>query len=161
MKEKTLKLKKGGLDTIVAYIVVMLPLLYVLIYMVATIYHFSVQTYVSQVAKEAIVMASTYGQITPNHEQYIKDKLSSVVGNVKIGYRHKVFNDDSGLVTGGNTLQTTIPTVSKGDIVGIYVESSEDSILGKVTAFNIFGANDTSSGLKYSAYREEIIRNEK
>ena len=71
MKEHTLKIKKGGVDTIVAYIVVMLPLLYVLIYMVATIYHFSVQTYMNQVVKEAAVMASTYGTITDKHENYI------------------------------------------------------------------------------------------
>ena len=54
MSEKALKLKKGGLDTIIAYIVVMLPLLYVLVYIIATIYHFSVQMYMNQVVKERI-----------------------------------------------------------------------------------------------------------
>ena len=79
MSEKALKLKKGGLDTIIAYIVVMLPLLYVLVYIIATIYHFSVQMYMNQVVKEATVMASTYGAITANHEKYIEEKLKNVL----------------------------------------------------------------------------------
>ena len=79
MSEKALKLKKGGLDTIIAYIVVMLPLLYVLVYIIATIYHFSVQMYMNQVVKEATVMASTYGALTTEHAKYIEGNLDEIL----------------------------------------------------------------------------------
>jgi len=171
------KLKKGGLDTIIAYIVVSLPLFYVLIYMVATIYHFSVQMYLSQVVKEATVMASTYGAITPQHEQYIKDKLKDVLGQddegetkVVIEYYVKEFIEEgeeknseeiAGTVRPIAGPFTDIPTVGKADIIGISVESKEASMLGNVSAFNMFGTGSEEAKLKYSAYREEIIRNER
>ncbi len=169
MNTKGLKLKKGGLDTIVAYIVVMLPLLYVLIYMVATIYHFSVQQYMNQVVKEATVMASTYGEITTNHEDYIRNKLSGIlekdangVADCTIQYYIKKFNEATGTVgpiQGPYSLKS-LPYVNKADIIGIYVESVQQSILGSVTSFGIFSKNEEyTGGLKYSSYREEIIRN--
>lgn len=165
MKEAASKLKKGGLDTIVAYIVVMLPLLYVVIYMVATIYHFSVQTYMNQVVKEATMMASTYGEVTDAHESYIRGKLSDVLGEngCTIEYYHKAFNDNTGIV-GSLTGPYSSPdsmAVGKADIIGIYVKSVDNSILDTVTAFNAFGDSANELGLKYSAYREEIIRNER
>lgn len=167
MKQNPLKLKKGGLDTIVAYIVVMLPLLYVLVYMVATLYHFSVQQYMNQVVKEATVMASTYGAVTTSHEEYIKNKLASVLGtdkdsdaNCTIKYYVRVFNESTGVVGEISEPYSAIPSVKKGDIIGIYVQSNEPSLLGTVSSFNVFSA-DSESSLKYTAYREEIIRNEK
>lgn len=168
MNAKRLNLKKGGLDTIVAYIVVMLPLLYVLIYMVATIYHFSVQQYMNQVVKEATVMASTYGKITTDHEAYIRNKLSGVlekdangVADCTIQYYIRKFDEATGTVgpIQGPYNLNSLPDVNKADIIGIYVESAQQSILGSVTSFNVFSADSADTGLKYSSYREEIIRN--
>lgn len=165
----TSKLKKGGLDTIIAYIVVMLPLLYVLIYMVATIYHFSVQQYMNQVVKEAAVMASTYGEVTAAQENYILDKLEGALGvdengrtKCNIKYYIREFDDDKGVVKDIRFCTEGRPVVNKADIIGIYVESVDESLLGKVTSFNIFQADTgADTGLKYSSYREEIIRNER
>lgn len=172
MKEDTLKLKKGGLDTIIAYIVVMLPLFYVLIYMVATIYHFTVQMYMNQVVKEAVVMISTYGEATEQHENYIHSKLSGVLpteeddkANIKIEYYKREFvteGQNAGTVAEAVGPTPNRPTLKKADIIGIYVESLEPSILGNVAAFSIFGeAGGDGSGLLYTSYREEIIRNER
>lgn len=161
------KLKKGGLDTIVAYIVVSLPLLYVLIYMVATIYHFSVQMYINQVVKEATVMISTYGAITDEHEQYIRTKVGKVfdensenpnASNCEIKFYIRNYED--GMVGSLQPLGSR-SEVNKADIVGISVKSTEPSILGRVTGFSMFGNSTNSSDLFYSAYREEIIRNER
>ena len=169
MRENKLKLKKGGLDTIVAYIVVMLPLFYVVVYMVATIYHFSVQTYMSQVIKEATVMVSTFGDLTTDHETYINSKLANVLGKTKkdnennweIKYYLRDFDNEKGIP--GELYQINIGTsnIDKADIIGIQVTSVDESLLGKVGSFNIFGGNDKVGGLYYTAYREEIIRNEK
>ena len=168
MKENTLKFKKGGLDTIVAYIVVMLPLLYVLIYMVATIYHFSVQMYMNQVVKEATVMASTYGAITQGHEEYIKTKLGDILGRddngtkCDIKYYKRTFDEETGTVGPLVSCEGVRPEVKKADIIGIQVISKEPSILGTVTAFNIFQSTSNEDiDVKYTSYREEIRRNER
>lgn len=163
MEGKNKKIKRGGLDTIIAYIVVMLPLLYVLVYMIATIYHFSVQMYMNQVVKEAAVMISTYGDVTENHSNYIKEKLNGIIDNdtVTIDYYVRPFNEDTGVVgnlTGPYTDRTV--RVEKADIIGIYVQSNKPSILGSVASFSIFGNSSNESDLYYSSYREEIIRNE-
>jgi hypothetical protein len=167
-KEASLKLKKGGLDTIVAYIVVMLPLFYVLVYMIATIYHFSVQQYMNQVVKEACVMASTYGAITEGHENYIYSKLAKALdddkdgkADVTITYYRRPFDESTGVVGNISDGSSARPGVNKGDIIGIYVQSKKPSLLGTVGNFNVFmfgRGNDNL--LKYTAYREEIIRNE-
>jgi len=171
MKKDAVKLKKGGLDTIIAYIVVMLPLLYVLIYMVATIYHFSVQTYLNQVVKEAVVMASTFGEITSGgentHEGYIQRKLKDVFdedddGNYcEIKYYVKEYDDDEGVVS--SELKEYTPNsggLNKGDLIGIQVKSVMPSMLGNVANFSFFGSGAGVS-LKYTSYREEIVRNER
>ena len=168
-KEGTLKLKKGGLDTIIAYIVVMLPLFYVLVYMIATIYHFSVQQYMNQVVKEACIMASTYGGVTTKHTDYIYGKLEKIASNKKkvrdefsVSYYVRSFDYGSGVVSKDLVPATGIPDVKKGDIIGIYVQSRDPSLLGTVGNFNVFmfGRGKTDL-LKYTAYREEIIRNER
>ena len=167
-KEGTLKLKKGGLDTIIAYIVVMLPLFYVLVYMIATIYHFSVQQYMNQVVKEACVMASTYGGITTRHTDYIYSKLARALdddgdgkADISIKYYKREFFPDDGVVSSDIVGYDGIPGVKKGDIIGIYVQSNKPSLLGTVGNFTVFmfGRGNTDL-LKYTAYREEIIRNE-
>lgn len=171
VKGDTSKLKKGGLDTIVAYVVVMLPLLYVLVYMVATIYHFSVQTYMSQVVKEATVMASTYGKVTTAHENYIKEKLSGVLkkdedGEIcKITYYIRRFGTDPNepSMVGEISAPYDDPgklNAKKADIIGIHVVSTMPSMLGNVSSFSIFGGTKDKSKLYYTSYREEIIRNE-
>lgn len=168
-KEGMLKLKKGGLDTIVAYIVVMLPLFYVLVYMIATIYHFSVQQYMNQVVKEACVMASTYGEITSSHSNYIYSKLAKALdddndgdADVTITYYVRSFDPDTGIVGAISDGSSAIPSVKKGDIIGIYVQSIEPSLLGTVGNFNVFMfGREENNLLKYTAYREEIIRNER
>ena len=168
-KEGTLTLKKGGLDTIIAYIVVMLPLFYVLVYMIATIYHFSVQQYMNQVVKEACVMASTYGKITDKHEEYIYEKLANALddnggrADVTITYYLRSFDPSDGVVDSIVKCEGIPSLVKKGDIIGIYVQSNNPSLLGTVGNFNVFmfGRNIAKDKLlKYSAYREEIIRNE-
>ena len=166
MSEKTLKLKKGGLDTIIAYIVVMLPLLYVLVYIIATIYHFSVQMYMNQVVKEATVMASTYGALTTEHAKYIEGKLSNVLekddlGNIcNIQYYVREFDEKTGVVGAIKGPFDKPQNVKKADIIGIYVESTKPSVLGSVSAFSIIGNGSGSNNLYYTSYREEIIRNE-
>ena len=175
MSEKALKLKKGGLDTIIAYIVVMLPLLYVLVYIIATIYHFSVQMYMNQVVKEATVMISTYGTVTINHTQYITNKLKEVLGNddtATVEYYVRKFNDSEttaldgtpagvvGPITGPYTTLEAKEKLEKADIIGIYVTSSKPSILGNVSSFSLFGNSSNTNNLYYTSYREEIIRNE-
>ena len=168
MSEKALKIKKGGLDTIIAYIVVMLPLLYVLVYIIATIYHFSVQMYMNQVVKEATVMISTYGEVTSRHADYIRGKLSNVLDedeygiNCNIEYYVRQFDESTGVVKTlyGPYDESNLPTVSKADIIGIYVQSTKPSVLGSVSAFSIFGNASNESDLYYTSYREEIIRNE-
>ncbi len=175
-KEGTLKLKKGGLDTIVAYIVVMLPLFYVLVYIIATIYHFSVQQYMNQVVKEACVMASTYGTITTKHTDYIYGKLAKISSDKSESKAREEFyvtyyirsfryeGDNAGTVGPLQPLTSFDSSIKKGDIIGIYVQSKNPSLLGTVGDFNVFmvGRNgDRDKLLKYTAYREEIIRNDK
>ena len=76
----------------------------------------------------------------------------------------KTFNEDSGTV---GTIQPCEgrPAVNKADIIGIEVTSNKNSILDSVTNFSAFGAGEDGTaykgGLKYTSYREEIIRNEK
>ena len=79
MNTNTIKVKKGGIDSIIAFIVVLLPLVYVLIFMVATLYHFAVQMYLNQVVKETLVMASTYGTVTKSMENYMVEKLDGII----------------------------------------------------------------------------------
>jgi len=51
-------------------------------------------------------------------------------------------------------------TLEKGDLLGIAVESVKPSVLGTVSQFSVFNSSVSEGQLKYSAYREEIIRNE-
>lgn len=172
----TIKLKKGGIDSIIAFIVILLPLVYVLIYMVAILYHFSVQMYLNQVVKETLVMASTYGDCTSTMEKYLIDKVNNVIdGSVEVRYYVREFDQQKGMplapkeakinVNEGSLkyVSTDGMTVSlkKADLLGIQVVSEELSLLATVSNFNIFGGLDEGDAqLKYSSYREEIIRND-
>lgn len=169
MNTNTIKVKKGGIDSIIAFIVVLLPLVYVLIFMVATLYHFSVQMYLNQVVKETLVMASTYGTVTKDMEEYMVNKLDGIItfneDRSNIHYYIRKFNPDTG-VPGTRTevdiSGSQISGIGKADLLSIQVLSKEPSLLATVSSFNIFGANtdEMDNSLKYSAYREEIIRND-
>lgn len=167
MNTNTIKVKKGGIDSIVAFIVVLLPLVYVLIFMVATLYHFSVQMYLNQVVKETLVMASTYGTVTSSMHNNIKTKVNGIMDleeSDSIVYYVRKFDKTNGEVGSLTKIENPVFPISgieKADLLGIYVQSDEPSLLGTVSKFNIFGANNgDESTLKYSAYREEIIRND-
>ena len=71
-------LKKGGIDTILAYVVVSIPLFYVLIFMISTLYHFSVQMHINQTLKETLIMASSYGQLTDGMLEYLFENLTNI-----------------------------------------------------------------------------------
>lgn len=170
MNTNTIKVKKGGIDSIIAFIVVLLPLVYVLIFMVATLYHFAVQMYLNQVVKETLVMASTYGTMTQDMENYLVGKLDGIIefdeNRGSIHYYIRAFDEENGKPGARTEVQLPeggeISGIQKADLFSIYVESTEPSLLATVSNFNIFGANDaeTDDSLKYSAYREEIIRND-
>ena len=169
MNTNTIKVKKGGIDSIIAFIVVLLPLVYVLIFMVATLYHFAVQMYLNQVVKETLVMASTYGTVTKSMEDYMVTKLNGIItfeeDRSNIHYYIRKFDKDAGTpgaLAEVNISGSHIPGIGKADLLSIQVSSKEPSLLATVSNFNIFGANtdETDDSLKYSAYREEIIRND-
>lgn len=168
------KLKRGGIDTIVAYIVVMVPLVYVLVFMVATIYHYTIQMSINQTVKETLVMASSYGTVTPSMlDNYLRPQIVKVTqsgfnaqfyvreltdeGVIKDAVPAKLKSNASGdayLVEYGNG-----KTLQKGDLLGLRIWSDKQSVLGTVSNFSLFGSTGDNE-LYYSSYREEIIRNE-
>ena len=168
MNINTMKLKKGGLDTIIAFIVILLPLVYILIYMVATLYHFSVQMYLNQVVKETLVMASTYGTVTQAMHDNLSKKLEGIMSleeEDSIVYYVRKFdlvNGDVGERKKIENPEFPIKDLGKADLLGIYVQSDEPSLLATVSNFNILGTEleGDANALRYSAYREEIIRND-
>ena len=117
-------------------------------------------------------MASTYGTLTTEHRDYIQGKLANVLEEDENGqictveYYRKAFDENTGIVDpefDNGSPYATPPTnvIDKADIIGIYVESTKESLLGSVSSFSVFGNSATGgSGLKYTSYREEIIRNE-
>jgi len=168
------ELKRGGIDTIVAYIVVMVPLVYVLVFMVATIYHYTIQMSVNQTVKETLVMASTYGTVTPSMlSNYLKPQITKVTqGDFSAQFYVRELTDDG-------VIEDAVPaslerkasgdaylvkygsgkTLQKGDLLGLRVWSDKQSVLGTVSNFSLFGSTGNNE-LYYSSYREEIIRNE-
>jgi len=189
MMKKSKLLRKGGLDTILAYVVVSIPLFYVLIFMIATIYHFSVQMHLNQSLKETLIMASSYGQITPEMFEWLFNNIDNVGDGgtkwqMRIGIRTI---DDDGDITGLGTDPniTVYPSstdvysgitkenvrgiigsqfkdpniINKGNLVSIELISEQPSLLSNVSNFSVFG-NTGSRDLRYSSYREEIIANE-
>lgn len=175
------KLKRGGIDTIIAYIVVMIPLVYVLVFMIATIYHYSVQMSINQTVKETLVMASTYGTPTESMVRgYLKGQLEKVAqSEFKAEFYVRELNDageilppkpaiydpadsdsDGITITYDGSLNGTSQPLQKGDLLGLQVRSIKPSVLGTVSTFSVFGSYKNDKDLYYTAYREEIIRNE-
>ena len=169
------KLKKGGIDTIIAYIVVILPLVYILAFIIAIIYHFSVQGYIAQVAKELAISASTYGEITEPMQKRVYDRLEALdLGRFQIAIKVREYVEESNTfgtpsfytTAPGNwnpiDSEASIPTLDSDDlkqksIVAVYLRSEEPSLLATVANFGLFGGDGTST-LNYSAFREEIVR---
>jgi len=173
------KAVRGGIDTILAYIVVMIPLVYVLVFMIATIYHYSVQMSVNQTVKETLVMVSTYGAPTESMvREYLKGQLQKVVpGDWKAQFYVRELNDDGEVKapvpatynSGANPTQRIsytpegggpIQYLQKGDLLGLKVTSMNRSVLGTVSTFSVFNSARNEKDLYYTSYREEIIRNE-
>ncbi len=194
MKNKVLK--KGGIDTILAYIVVSIPLFYVLIFMVVTLYHFSIQMHLNQTLKETLILASSYGTLTDGMLDYLCRNISNIDENewkVKVSvrslndsgafdssvehnhyYPDDIYSDAYSVYvldkSGNNfnhaNMQSCIEALShqsgikKGDLLAIEITSANESLLGRISRFSIFGGTSVDdSNLRYSAYREEIIAN--
>lgn len=187
---KNKALKKGGIDTILAYIVVAVPLFYVLIFMITTLYHFSIQMHLNQTLKETLILASSYGTLTNGMMDYLCKNISNAGASdweVKIAVRR--LNDDGKDFTTDyypdlyspatitinsksdynydevssiiNTLNNPSNIeIKKGDLLAIEITSKKESLLGKISKFSIFGTANSHDDLYYSAYREEIIANE-
>ena len=172
------KFNRGGIDTIVAYIVVMIPLVYVLIFMVATIYHYTVQMSINQTVKETLVMASSYGTVTPSMlNNYLGPQITKVTQS---GFNAQFYVrelTESGVIDAAkparlqkvNSADINSPywvkfgddeTLEKGDLLGLRIWTDDPSVLGTVSAFSMFGSTANDKSLHYSSYREEIIRNE-
>lgn len=162
------KLKKGGIDTIIAYIVVILPLVYMLVFIIAIIYHFSVQGYIAQVAKELAISASTHGEIAGEMKDRVEDRLVGLdLGEFEIAIKVKAYEEssntfDEDFYSSGWKDINDIPSIDDSvlkqkNTVAVYLRSKEDSLLATVANFGLFGGGATSE-LKYSTFREEIVR---
>lgn len=185
-KEKVLK--RGGIDTILAYVVVSIPLFYVLIFMIATLYHFSVQMHLNQTLKETLIMASSYGRLTDGMMEYLFNSIKNVgdEGTTwKIRFGVRSINDAGNIsdidiypsagFIGGITSGDDIPyelenlledengrlyNINKGDLLSIELVSEQPALLHTLSNFSLFGGNAGSgTQLNYSSYREEIIAN--
>lgn len=171
------ELKRGGIDTIVAYIVVMVPLVYVLVFMVATIYHYTIQMSVNQTVKETLIMASTYGTVTPSMlNNYLHPQIKKVTqSGFKAQFYVRELTDKGVIrdakpawaVEDGNAYLIKYTSedggtkeLQKGDLLGLRIWTDKKSVLGTVSNFSLFSSKVNDNTLHYSSYREEIIRNE-
>lgn len=180
-------LRKAGIDTILAYVVVSIPLFYVLIFMIATLYHFSIQMHINQTLKETLIMASSYGQLTDGMIEYLFENLTNVGDQntkwgMKIGIRKVDANGDivnKSNVVGGSSVISGYSGINyynlntfgfsecqdpdfvdKGTLLSIELYSLDLSLLGNVSKFSLFGGTGSgTSTLHYSGFREEIITN--
>lgn len=174
------KLKKGGIDTVVAYIVVAIPLIYLIVFIIGIIYHFSIQSYVSQVAKEMAVSAGTHGKLTETMLDRAQGRLKNLdikkedgtVDEFLIAVKVLRYNDDNSFTTVYNDGYKSFSAI-KSDIAGgrislkqkyiieVYLTSESNSMLASISNFGMFGSGGgAESELKYSSFREEIVRND-
>jgi len=164
-KKNMNRLRIGGIDNILAYIVVSIPLIYLLIMMIGTLYHYAVQSYISQIVKETVTNASAYGGLTSQMIKAADDSLTGITNSsIKYNVVVKRYVDGSGYTTVyDETFDSTVlwsnGDLHKGDIIGIQVESEKPSMLGTISNFSLFGSVGTTD-MHYSGYREDIIRNE-
>jgi len=178
-------LKKGGIDTILAYVVVSIPLFYVLIFMIATLYHFSIQMHINQTLKETLIMASSYGCLTDGMVEYLFKNLTNVGDEnttwvIRIGLRKLDANGDVvnyNNVVGGSAYRQAVgglnyynldpnafvdyqdpAIIDKGTLLSIELTGPR-SLLDTVSKFSLFGGIGSATELRYSGFREEIITN--
>ena len=146
-----------------------------LAFIIGIIYHFSVQSYIAQVAKELAISASTHGEITKPMKERVTSRLNALdIGEFEIAIKIReykegtnaagepIFYFDNPITYGWNPI-TNIPTLTSNELkqkstVAIYLRSDEPSLLATVANFGLFGGVGTTSNLKYSAFREEIVR---
>ena len=165
-KKNMNRLKIGGIDSILAYIVVSIPLIYILVFMIGTLYHYAVQSYISQIVKETVTNASAYGGLTTTMVTQANNKLTNITGS-QINYTlvRKRYNPGTDSYVTEETNFTGAAYgrgenyFQKGDIIALQVESVEQSMLGSISNFSLFGSVGTTD-MHYSGYREDIIRNE-
>ena len=132
------------------------------------IYHFSIQSYVSQVAKELAVSAGTYGKLSPAMIDRASDRLTNLdVGDFEIAIKVQKYDDTNNNFspeTYGYRAVASAPTslgLKKKDIIEVYLQSTEKSMLATIANFGMFGGGGGSpSDLRYTAFREEIVRND-
>ena len=166
-KKNMNRLKIGGIDSILAYIVVSIPLIYILVFMIGTLYHYAVQSYIYQIVKETVTNASAYGGLTDAMISSADEKLRKIT-NSTINYKVVVKRYDETRPNGYKEIYNEDFTSAalwsnadlyKGDIIGLQIESSDNSMLGSISNFSLFGSAG-SIDMHYSGYREDIIRNE-
>jgi len=181
-KKNMNRLRIGGIDNILAYIVVSIPLMYLLIMMIGTLYHYAVQSYIAQAVEDTLNNASAYGTLTEKMIDELAGKLR-ITGdnNIKYTLVRKRYNrdTDSYEVGGLNVLENGTLTqlknraaitedipgsdvdstyFRKGDIIALQITSTDQSLLGTISNFSIFGGGG-GSNIHYTAYKEDIIRN--
>ena len=182
------KLKKGGIDTVVAYIVVAIPLIYLIVFIIGIIYHFSIQSYLSQVAKELAISAGTHGKLTETMLDRAEFRLRNLdikkedgtVDRFEIAVKVLKYENESNSFSTGyasgtasdryvsfgqirNAITASPPQIAlnKKDIIEVYLTSESNSMLASISNFGMFGSGGgAESELKYSSFREEIVRND-
>lgn len=183
-----LHIKKGGIDNILAYIVVSIPLIYLLIMMIGTLYHYAVQSYIAQAVEDTVNNASAYGTLTEAMVNELNSKLTTITGDNYIKYtlvrkRYDRNTDDyeTRTLENGNTtalkdrireeedidgvidfsgepVTTRSTYFRKGDIIALQITSRKQSLLSTISNFGLFDVGGGSE-MYYTAYKEDIIRN--
>ena len=189
-KKNMNRLRIGGIDNILAYIVVSIPLMYLLIMMIGTLYHYAVQSYIAQAVEDTVNNASAYGTLTEAMINDLNNKVVNVTNDTNIRYtlvRKRYVRavpggaaahydndgvsdvgvaglkdeaDDTELINPAlpATPDNTSTYFRKGDIIGIQLSSTNQSLLGTISNFGLFGGGG-SNDMRYTAYKEDIIRN--
>lgn len=164
---------KGGLDTIIAYAVCSLPLLYMLIYLVCTFIHFTTQSYVDQIVKETLVLISTTGKVDTSIVKFANDRLIKFDSDFQIEITRAYYDDftdpanpqfkddptavfsDNGVDISADGYTIVTQTLKRGDVLKMKVKSKNPSILSRV------GGNMVGSEIYYYSMREEVVQNGK
>ena len=172
--------KKGGIDTIVAYIVCSLPLIYILIFLISIFIHFTVQMYIGQVLKEALVLTTTKGELSEDILLWMDENLNRVgdyqylIKRVKYDTETSTFLEpeySSSAGDGLDILNGEVPPalvwspeyperrLSKGDVIAIRIKSKEPSLMSRISNFSILGgAKPVSSDAYYFSTREGVVQ---
>ena len=177
-KKNMNRLRIGGIDNILAYIVVSIPLIYLLIMMIGTLYHYAVQSYIAQAVEDTVNNASAYGTLTTAMINELDSKLRITGGSVKYTLVRKRYNRDTDDYTDRSLVDGTVSQLRgrasttelidgttkrstyfrKGDIIALQITSRNESLLSTISKFSLFGSGG-GSNMYYTAYKEDIIRN--